>query len=217
MIYTGLQIITRGRERGVSVLDLGKQSGYDQKTCFYILKQLVELDLVYGTAPPYSLDRITDARFLIRVKLRQPGVSTNIAVHKYFYERSPIWQQIVAEEKKAVSEAQVKDEDGESEEDDDEEETKPLTPVHFDPIDSRHLSSIAVLKSRLTKLLKACPHSMHTSNNLMLKIVSPVRIKGGLSAESLCIVGFQESNQDGAAIFSVASSGTHGSGFHRQS
>ncbi|KAM5532192.1 hypothetical protein V8D89_014148 [Ganoderma adspersum] len=152
MIYTGLQIITRGREHGVSVLDLGKQSGYDQKTCFYILKQLVDLDLV--------------------VKLRQPGVSTNIAVHKYFYERSPVWQQIVAEEKKAVSEAQVKDEDGESEEDDAEEETKPLTPVHFDPIDSRHLSSMPVLKSRLTKLLKACPHNMHTSNNLMLKIVS---------------------------------------------
>ncbi|PIL30968.1 transcription factor [Ganoderma sinense ZZ0214-1] len=150
MIYTGLQIITRGRERGVSVLDLGKQSGYDQKTCFYIIKQLVDLDLV--------------------VKLRQPGVSTNIAVHKYFYERSPIWQQVAAEEKKAVSEAQAKDEDGESEEDDDEEETKPFTPVHFDPIGSRHLSSMPVLKSRLTKLLKACPHNMHTSNNLMLKI-----------------------------------------------
>ncbi len=52
MIYTALQIITRGRERGVSVLDLGKQSGYDQKTCFYILKQLVDLDLVYGISPP---------------------------------------------------------------------------------------------------------------------------------------------------------------------
>ncbi|KAI1797576.1 hypothetical protein LXA43DRAFT_1126097 [Ganoderma leucocontextum] len=157
MIYTGLQIITRGRERGVSVLDLGKQSGYDQKTCFYIIKQLVNLDLV--------------------VKLRQPGISTNIAVHKYFYERSPIWQQVVAEEKKAVSEAQAKDEDGDSEEDDEEEETKPFTPVHFDPIDSRHLSSMPVLKSRLTKLLKACPHNMHTSNNLMLKIgfVNPTR------------------------------------------
>ncbi len=46
MIYTALQIITRGRERGVSVLDLGKKSGYDQKTCFYIIKQLVELGLV---------------------------------------------------------------------------------------------------------------------------------------------------------------------------
>ena len=46
MIYTALQIITRGRERGVSVLDLGKKSGYDQKTCFYLIKQLVEIGLV---------------------------------------------------------------------------------------------------------------------------------------------------------------------------
>ncbi|KAI0757275.1 hypothetical protein C8Q80DRAFT_1132805 [Daedaleopsis nitida] len=157
MIYTGLQIITRGRDRGVSVLDLGKKSGYDQKTCFYIAKQLVDLNLV--------------------VKLRQPGVSTNICVHKYFYERSPIWQQVSAEEKKAVSEEQAKDGDGDSEDDSDQEETKPLAPVHFDSIDARHLSSLPVLKSRLTKLLKNCPHYMHTSHNLMAKIgfVNPNR------------------------------------------
>ncbi|KAI0724234.1 hypothetical protein C8T65DRAFT_704140 [Cerioporus squamosus] len=157
MIYMALQIVTRGRERGVSVLDLGKKSGYDQKTCFYIIKQLVELGLV--------------------LKLRQPGVSTNICVHKYFYERSPIWQQVVAEEKKAVSEEQAKDGEGDSDEDIDEEETKPFAPVHFDPIDARHLSSMPVLRSRLTKLLKNCPHNMHTSNNLMIKIgfVNPTR------------------------------------------
>ena len=56
MIYSGLQIITRGRERGISVLDLGRKSGYDQKTCFYIIKQLVELDLVYETfTMPWTL------------------------------------------------------------------------------------------------------------------------------------------------------------------
>ena len=104
-----------------------------------------------------------------RVKLRQPGISSNICVHKYFYERSPIWQQVVSEEKKAVSEEQAKDDD--SDEESDQEETKPLAPVHFDPIDSRHLSSMPVLKSRLRKLLENCPHNMHTSNNLLLKIV----------------------------------------------
>ena len=51
MIYTALQIVTRGRERGVSVLDLGKKSGYDQKTCFYLIKQLVEIGLVYVHFP----------------------------------------------------------------------------------------------------------------------------------------------------------------------
>ena len=77
---------------------------------------------------------------------------------------------MVSEEKKAVSEALAKD-DVDSEEEDEGEETKPFAPIHFDPIDSRHLSSMTLLKSRLVKLLKACPHYMHTSNNLMLKIV----------------------------------------------
>jgi hypothetical protein len=47
MVYTALQIITRGRDNGVSVVDLGKGSGYDQKTCFYLVRQLSEMDLVY--------------------------------------------------------------------------------------------------------------------------------------------------------------------------
>lgn len=92
-------------------------------------------------------------------------------MHKYFYERSPIWQQVAQEEKKAVSAEQAQEEDAISEEEDDQDETKPLAPVHFDPIDSRHLSSMPLLKSRLTKLLKNCPHYMHTSSNIMVKIV----------------------------------------------
>ncbi|KAI0651544.1 hypothetical protein C8Q79DRAFT_933943 [Trametes meyenii] len=157
MIYTGLQIITRGREQGVSVLDLGKKSGYDQKTCFYIIKQLVELGFV--------------------VKLRRPGVSTNFCVHKYFYDRSPIWQQVAEEEKQAVSEEQTQEKESFSDDEIDQDETKPFEPVHFEPIDSRHLSSMLLLKSRLTKLLKSCPHNMHTSSNIMIKIgfVNPTR------------------------------------------
>ncbi len=46
MVYTALQITTRGRDNGVSVVDLGKRSGYDQKTCFYLVRQLSEMDLV---------------------------------------------------------------------------------------------------------------------------------------------------------------------------
>ncbi len=47
MVYAALQLITRSREIGISVLDLGKKTQYDQKTCFYLVKQLLELDLVY--------------------------------------------------------------------------------------------------------------------------------------------------------------------------
>lgn len=46
MVYTALQIITRGRDDGVTVVQLGAQSKYDQKTCFYLVKQLTDLNLV---------------------------------------------------------------------------------------------------------------------------------------------------------------------------
>lgn len=46
LVYTALQLITRTREKGLSVVDLGQKTGYDQKTCFYLIKVLVELDLV---------------------------------------------------------------------------------------------------------------------------------------------------------------------------
>lgn len=51
MIYACLQVIARERESGISVLDLGKSTGYDQKTCFYIVKQLLELNLVSVISP----------------------------------------------------------------------------------------------------------------------------------------------------------------------
>jgi len=46
MVYTALQFITRGRDQGISVVDLGKKTKYDQKTCFYLVKQLMDLDLM---------------------------------------------------------------------------------------------------------------------------------------------------------------------------
>ena len=47
MVYSALQIITRGRYEGISVVGLGQKSKYDQKTCFYLVRQLVDLDLVF--------------------------------------------------------------------------------------------------------------------------------------------------------------------------
>lgn len=46
MVYSALQIITRGRDNGVSVVQLGQRSQYDQKACFYLVRQLSELGLV---------------------------------------------------------------------------------------------------------------------------------------------------------------------------
>ncbi|CCM00318.1 uncharacterized protein FIBRA_02348 [Fibroporia radiculosa] len=151
MVYTALQFITRGREQGISVLDLGRKSGYDQKTCFYLIKQLVELDLV--------------------VKRRKPGVSTNVCVHKYFFENSEVWQQVVREETKA-KEVQQKVEEGSGRMDTDDEESHDNPPdgADFDPIDARHLSSLPVIRARLTKLLKSSPNGLHAATNLLPKI-----------------------------------------------
>ncbi|OCH96710.1 hypothetical protein OBBRIDRAFT_787280 [Obba rivulosa] len=151
MVYTALQLITRGRDNGVSVVDLGKKTGYDQKTCFYLIKQLLDLDLI--------------------VKRRQPGSSTNIAVHKYFFERSPVWKQVLEEEAEANRKDQrnVKAEPDDSDEEGGSDVGSPTT-IHFDPIDSRHLSSLPLIKARVVKLLKNSPNNLHASQNMLIKI-----------------------------------------------
>lgn len=51
MVYSALQLITRGREDGITTVELGRKTRYDQKTCFYLIKQLVELGLMYAFLP----------------------------------------------------------------------------------------------------------------------------------------------------------------------
>ena len=46
MVYAALQLVSRSRENGISVLDLGRSLGIDQKSCFHFVRQLVVLDLV---------------------------------------------------------------------------------------------------------------------------------------------------------------------------
>ena len=150
MVYTALQFITRGREHGISTVDLGKKTGYDQKTCFYLIKQLLELELV--------------------VKLRRGGVGSNFCVHKYFFERSPLWRQIQGE-----GASLTRTEEGGHEN----EETTispdgSQTPVQFDPIDARHLSSLSLIQARIVRLLKNCKSYTHSSQNLLVTLVSTV-------------------------------------------
>jgi oxalate---CoA ligase len=46
MVYSCLQLIARGREKGTSTVDLGKKTGYDQKTIHYLVNQLISLDMM---------------------------------------------------------------------------------------------------------------------------------------------------------------------------
>ncbi|EPQ61082.1 hypothetical protein GLOTRDRAFT_113540 [Gloeophyllum trabeum ATCC 11539] len=150
MVYTALQLITRGRENGISVMDLGKKSGYDQKTCHYLVNQLLDLDHV--------------------VKIRRGGVGSNFCIHKYFFERSPLWRQIRNEERQGkMGEAEAQQERARLEEEGEAEISGP-SQVHFDPIDARHLSSLPLVKARVVKLLKSCKNNMHVSQNMLIKI-----------------------------------------------
>lgn len=153
MVYTALQFITRGREHGISTVDLGKKTGYDQKTCFYLIKQLLELELV--------------------VKLRRGGVSSNFCVHKYFFERSPLWRQIQGEGASLSKDIRA-DEGGPDNEETNISPDGFQTPVQFDPIDSRHLSSLSLIQSRVVRLLKNCKSYTHPSQNLLVTLVSAV-------------------------------------------
>ena len=45
--YHVLQHVSRARAQGTTVVNLGQVTGYDQKTVFYLVKALIERDLVY--------------------------------------------------------------------------------------------------------------------------------------------------------------------------
>ncbi|THU88448.1 hypothetical protein K435DRAFT_830546 [Dendrothele bispora CBS 962.96] len=151
MVYSALQIITRGRDDGVTVVQLGQQSKYDQKTCFYLVKQLTDLNLV--------------------AKVRRGGVGTHFVIHRYFFERSPSWKAIREEEnsaelaRKGADQPKVDVPDEEREEKDKEVES-----LNFTPIDARHLSSLPLVRARVVKLLKASRNHMHVSSNMLLTI-----------------------------------------------
>ena len=51
MVYSALQLVSRGRESGISVVDLSKKTGYDPKTCHYLVDKLLELNLMYVPPP----------------------------------------------------------------------------------------------------------------------------------------------------------------------
>lgn len=182
MVYTALQFITRGREHGISTVDLGKKTGYDQKSCFYLIKQLLELELV--------------------VKLRRGGVGTNFCIHKYFFERSPLWRQIQDEGVKSSKEVQETDGGGF-----DIEETASIqdgfqAPVQFDPIDARHLSSLSLIQSRIVKLLKHSESHTHPSQNLLVTIVSKNLLNTIYRHSNLPFSGLPESDQNRSSLFS---------------
>ncbi|KAJ7462797.1 hypothetical protein B0H11DRAFT_2054384 [Mycena galericulata] len=150
MVYSALQIITRGRDAGVTVVELGQKSKYDQKTCFYLVRQLTELDLI--------------------VKVRRGGVGSHFVIHKYFFDRSESWKEIREEETRAAAEAEETPRTTSTDVQEEDRSVVDLQSLDFSPIDARHLSSMVLVKGRVIKLLKASKNLMHASNNMLLAI-----------------------------------------------
>ncbi|KAG7450158.1 uncharacterized protein BT62DRAFT_884415 [Guyanagaster necrorhizus] len=150
MVYSALQIITRGRDNGVSVVELGQRSKYDQKTCFYLVRQLTELDLV--------------------VKVRRGGVGTHFCIHRYFFDRSPSWKAIRDEENNAAALLKPEFPLGDAEAADEDNIPPEIRALNFTPIDARHLSSLPLIRARVLNLLKVSKNQIHPANNLIITI-----------------------------------------------
>ncbi|CAE6468822.1 unnamed protein product [Rhizoctonia solani] len=151
-VYAVLQLITRTRREGISVIDISKQSGYDPKTCFYLVQTLVNLGHIH--------------------KIKVGGAAGNICIHKDFYDDECEW-------KKAEKEVACGSKKGDSlrvaspaaSDDEDDNAGKEFSgAVQFDSIDNRHISNVGVLKSRLQRLLTNMPHGIHVYRNLLFAI-----------------------------------------------
>jgi hypothetical protein len=104
-----------------------------------------------------------------RVKVRRGGFGTNFCIHRYFFDRSPTWKAIRDEESQADTVG------GPTHTPDDELRTagdcRQEVNVNFTPIDSRHLSSLPLIRGRIIKLLKACKNHTHTAAGLLWDLV----------------------------------------------
>ncbi|WFD18195.1 oxalate--CoA ligase [Malassezia caprae] len=72
--YDALQLVCRARERGLTVVELGAATQYDQKTVYYLVKLLVERQLVTKFAAP------------------EMGHVSNYVVSQRYLERNPQWR-----------------------------------------------------------------------------------------------------------------------------
>lgn len=102
-----------------------------------------------------------------------------MTIHRHFWERSPTWQKVYAEELAGLEQASSDDNTlrwDEEEQDDAEIDVKgarvEASKLHFDPIDARFLSSTQLVRSRVVKLLKNSQNQTHFFTNLIFAIVS---------------------------------------------
>lgn len=108
------------------------------------------------------------------MKIKRGGSSSNICIHKYFYQAHEVWKQ-TREEESRIQSGPIAAEANKTQQDDD--ETAPQQSTHsghlqFDPIDSRHLTSMKIVRHRVIKLLEGSKNNMHAMLNMLITIVS---------------------------------------------
>ncbi|KAG8858551.1 hypothetical protein FRB96_005223 [Tulasnella sp. 330] len=156
MAYTALQFITRTRTDGIPMKALGDATGYDQKTIHYVVSQLVTLGYVY--------------------KIRTRGVSKHSCIHQHFYEKSSIY---IPEQPADVDVVPMEDDDEQTQLQDDGASSVVTKEQSFDtkaemfvnaPIERRDLENEALVRGRLTAMLKASPNNLIRKDNLLLSL-----------------------------------------------
>ncbi|CAE7225830.1 unnamed protein product [Rhizoctonia solani] len=157
-VYAVLQLITRTRREGISVVDIGKQSGYDPKTCFYLVQTLVNLGYIY--------------------KIKVGGAAGNICIHKDFYDDECEWKKAEKEVAYDSKKGNLRVASPAASDEEDENAGKEFSgTVQFDSIDNRHISNVGVVKSRLQRLLDNMPQGIHVYRNLLFAIGFDVSTK----------------------------------------
>lgn len=91
-------------------------------------------------------------------------------MHKYFYDHSPLWQRLHAEEQDPL--LGIVGQEDESDGSDGDGPSGGNT-VKFRVMDEIDWSSDALFRARLVMVLKSCPGSEIESNKLLRPVVSP--------------------------------------------
>lgn len=89
-------------------------------------------------------------------------------LHKYFYARSEKWQQV----HRASEGTDIRELEEELDPDEERENGEQFQNLGFDPIDSRHLTSLQLIRTRLTALLESLPEKAVPLRRALTAIVS---------------------------------------------
>ncbi|EEB95669.1 hypothetical protein MPER_05320, partial [Moniliophthora perniciosa FA553] len=118
-------------------------------------------------APQVSAKRKANARGEAHVEAQPPRLVPNAKTRSFIWG-IPSWKAVWGEESRAEQRAQASTQAANEAE---EEEQMPAIKVDYLPIDSRHLSSLPLVRAGVIKLLKASNSNIHAAGNMIVTLV----------------------------------------------